>query len=231
MGTIDVFMRRIIDYAGMFPPASLSFEEAAKNFIEYKSHPHADFLGAFVAPAACLAGTTLSPTAALLDGEEKHSEGRTFIELNWREPYEARMDTISRESFGVKLRTGGLRADAVPPSSAIADFLLAAAVRKLPMKATAGLHVPVPSQEMHGFLNVFGAGFLAYTGRGDRDALVHVLDDFGYDDFRFSEDSMKVGDVEFSRSEVEELRTRWLLSFGSCSFLEPIEHLERHGLI
>jgi hypothetical protein len=230
VGTIDVFMRRIIDYAGMFPPASLSFEEALKSFNEYKYHPHADFLGSFVAPAACLAGKTISPASALADGEERSSDGRVFIELNWREPYERAMDAIE-PPFCVKLRTGGVTPEAVPPSGAVADFLLAAAARRLPMKATAGLHVPVPNHGMHGFLNVFGAGFLAYTGRGDRAALVSILDDYGYDDFQFSEDAMRVGGVEFSKHEVEELRSRWMLSFGSCSFLEPIEHLERHGLI
>lgn len=229
-------MRRIIDYAGMFPPANLPFEEAAKNFNEYKAHPHADFLGAFVAPAACLSGKALSPASALLDGEEHSFDGRIFVEVNWREPYERLLDSIAPPSC-VKLRTGGVRPEAIPPSGAIADFLLAAAARKLPMKATAGLHVPVRNFDpavgarMHGFLNFFCAGFLAYTGRGDRGTLVHVLDDFGYEDFRFCDESMRCGDFEFLKSEVEELRSRWLLSFGSCSFLEPIEHLERHGLI
>jgi len=42
---------------------------------------------------------------------------------------------------------------------------------------------------------------------------------------------MRCGAVEFSIEEVDQMRSHWLLSFGSCSFLEPIEHLERHGLI
>jgi hypothetical protein len=270
VGTIDVFMRRIIDYAGMFPPANLSFAEAAKNFSEYQSHPHADYLGAFVAPAINLSGEAPSPASALLHGDdilkrgfpaflradsievdlpaeprsrfltllEESFDGRIFVELNWREPYGVLMDEIARRSarFGVKLRTGGVTPQAIPPSRAIADFLLAAAARRLPMKATAGLHVPVPNQDpavgarMHGFLNFFSAGLLAYMGRGDREALVHVLDDFSYDDFQFCDGSMRCGTVEFSRGEVEELRSRFLLSFGSCSFLEPIEHLVRHGL-
>src|SRR5258706_10181880 len=50
VGSIEVFMRRILDYAGMFPPANLPLEQAACNFQEYQRHPHADFLGAFIAP-------------------------------------------------------------------------------------------------------------------------------------------------------------------------------------
>ena len=84
---------------------------------------------------------------------------------------------------------------------------------------------------MHGFLNFFCAGFLAYSGRGDREAITNVLEDFSYEDFSFREHSMRCGNFEFSKQEIEELRSRWLLSFGSCSFLEPIEHLKNHGLI
>ena len=104
-------------------------------------------------------------------------------------------------------------------------------------KATAGLHVPVPNDDpemgarMHGFLNFFCAGFLAFTGRGDRETITNVLEDFSYEDFSFGEHSMRCGYFEFSKQEIEQLRSRWLLSFGSCSFLEPIEHLKNHGLI
>lgn len=262
-------MRRIIDYAGMFPPANLPFAQAVEDFVEYQSHPHADFLGAFVAPAKCLT-TPVQRASALLHGDEimregfppvradsievdlpaeplnafldrlEHSfDGRIFIEPNWREPYQRLMDAIAWRPprFGVKLRTGGVTPQAIPPPTAVADFLLAAAARKLPMKVTAGLHSPVPNHDpavgarMHGFLNFFAAGFLAYTGRGDRQALVNALDNFSYEDFSFKSYSMRCGEVEFFANEVEELRNRWLLSFGSCSFLEPIEHLKRHGLI
>src|SRR6266851_4124196 len=44
----------LIDYAGMFPPAKLSLEEAARNFIRYMSGRHVWMLGKFVLPAAQL---------------------------------------------------------------------------------------------------------------------------------------------------------------------------------
>src|SRR5882762_2079011 len=44
----------LIDYAGMFPPAKLSLEEAAKNFLQYMGGRHAWMLGKFVVPAAQL---------------------------------------------------------------------------------------------------------------------------------------------------------------------------------
>src|SRR5271168_4777730 len=42
----------LIDYAGMFPPAKLSLEEAAHNFLQYARGPQAWMLGKFVVPAA-----------------------------------------------------------------------------------------------------------------------------------------------------------------------------------
>src|SRR5262249_251411 len=127
--------------------------------------------------------------------------------------------------------------DLTPPSPVVAQFLISAASNKLPFKATAGLHIPVPNEDletgacMHGFLNVFCAGFLAYSGRSDEDALAEVLEEYGYQDFSFGDGSLRFGGEEFTSSEIDRLRREWMLSFGSCSFLEPVEHLESHGLI
>jgi hypothetical protein len=43
-----------IDYAGMFPPASLGLEEAAANYCRYRCEPEAWMLGSFVCPIARL---------------------------------------------------------------------------------------------------------------------------------------------------------------------------------
>ncbi|NWF64814.1 MAG: hypothetical protein HXY38_10965 [Chloroflexi bacterium] len=44
-------MSRILDYAGMYPPANLPLDEAFKNFIAYQSDPNAWMLSRFVIPA------------------------------------------------------------------------------------------------------------------------------------------------------------------------------------
>jgi hypothetical protein len=44
----------IIDYAGLFPPASLSMEQAIRNYAGYRTEPEAWMLGRFVCPAARL---------------------------------------------------------------------------------------------------------------------------------------------------------------------------------
>lgn len=49
------FMSRIIDYAGMYPPANLSLEDAFKNFVDYQDSPDSWMLSRFVVPAKRLA--------------------------------------------------------------------------------------------------------------------------------------------------------------------------------
>ena len=257
-------MWRILDYAGMFPPAILPLDAALRNFQNYQHHEHADYLSRFVIPVGQvpdLPSSSRPPLTVLVDETNAtlrdlqadsievpwqedltlldHFPGNIFIELDWRKPYAPLMAAIAKRSprLGVKLRTGGVTPESIPPSKAIAEFLLCAAQHKLPLKATAGLHSPAPHDDpdvgarMHGFLNFFCAGFLAYSERGDLEAITRVLEDFSYEDFSFGEHSMRCGTFDFSVQEIERLRSRWLPSFGSCSFLEPIEHLKTHGLI
>ena len=77
-------------------------------------------------------------------------------------------------TFGYKLRTGGVTADAFPTSAQIARALVTAAKHQLPIKFTAGLHHPIRQfrdevkTKMHGFLNVLGAAVLAAEHQWER---------------------------------------------------------------
>src|SRR5579884_3221701 len=42
----------IVDYAGTFPPAGLSLEDAARNYARYRTGPDSWMLGRFVLPCA-----------------------------------------------------------------------------------------------------------------------------------------------------------------------------------
>lgn len=48
--TVRALMRRLVDYAGLFPPAALSMEEAARRYAAHLSSPEAWMLGRFVVP-------------------------------------------------------------------------------------------------------------------------------------------------------------------------------------
>ncbi len=49
-----VFLDDLIDYAGMFPPASLQLEQALQNYLEYRHQPEAWMLARFICPAGRL---------------------------------------------------------------------------------------------------------------------------------------------------------------------------------
>lgn len=48
------FMNSLVDYAGLFPPASLDMPEAVANYAEYRQHAEAWMLGRFICPAGRL---------------------------------------------------------------------------------------------------------------------------------------------------------------------------------
>lgn len=52
--SLRALLAGIIDYAGLFPPASLSLEESVRNYLAYRNQPEAWMLGRLVCPAGRL---------------------------------------------------------------------------------------------------------------------------------------------------------------------------------
>ena len=137
----------------------------------------------------------------------------------------ARLDAIARAGAAAKLRTGGVTPAAIAGPAAIADFLVECAERRLPFKATAGLHHAVrscypltyergsPTAVMHGFLNLVASSALAASGER-RSEIAAVLE----------ESSPHALMQTALRHDPGETR-RFFRSFGSCSFREPAEEL------
>ena len=140
------------------------------------------------------------------------------------------------ELFGYKLRTGGVTAEAFPSSRQIARALVVPARHQVPMKFTAGLHHPARQfrdevqTKMHGFLNVLGAAVLAAEHRWDEGQTAAMLDDEEAGSFSFDDKSFAWRDwgIELDRLEA---RRKFVTSFGSCSFAEPLEDLRALGLL
>ncbi len=66
---LTALLERVVDYAGLFPPARLSMQDAVRAYAEYRQGAEAWMLGRFVVPAARLdefdeAGGELLPTSA-----------------------------------------------------------------------------------------------------------------------------------------------------------------------
>ena len=139
-------------------------------------------------------------------------------------------------TFGYKLRTGGVSADAFPTSMQIAKALVTPATHQLPLKFTAGLHHPLRQYreevetKMHGFLNVLGAAVLAAEHRWDANQTAIVLDEENADSFSFTDDFFAWREWRIDTKRLQ-YRRRFVVSFGSCSFDEPRDDLRALNLL
>jgi hypothetical protein len=139
-------------------------------------------------------------------------------------------------TFGYKLRTGGVTADAFPTSMQIAKALVTPATHQLPIKFTAGLHHPLRQYrqevqtKMHGFLNVLGAAVLAAEHRWDTNQTAIMLDDENVDSFSFTDDFFAWREWRIDTKRLQ-YRRRFVVSFGSCSFNEPRDDLRALNLL
>ena len=141
-----------------------------------------------------------------------------------------------------KIRTGGESPDKFPSPASVVDFIRLCAASEVPFKATAGLHHPLrsihrltyqsdsPSGMMHGFLNVFLAA--AFLRAGMEPALaVQLLEQSSTAAVQFEGDGVRWRERRLSLDEIAAARKDFSISFGSCSFTEPIDDLQSLGLL
>ena len=139
-------------------------------------------------------------------------------------------------TFGYKMRTGGVTADAFPASAQIAPALVAPATHQVPIKFTAGLHHPLRQYreevqtKMHGFLNVLGAAVLAAEHRWDAAQTTAMLEDESARSFKFDDEFFAWRDWKIDLQRLRD-RRRFVTTFGSCSFDEPGEYLRALKLL
>jgi len=153
------------------------------------------------------------------------------------------MAALAGSDAGAKIRTGGVTPDAIPACEAVGSFLVSACAADVPFKATAGLHHAIraehgltydkggPRAVMHGFLNVFVAAALVKGSRCDGGDVVEALRETDPARFRFTEEAAIWRNRQVTVDELEETREMFALSYGSCSFTEPVEELRALGLL
>jgi hypothetical protein len=242
--SLETLLARLIDYAGLFPPASLPMEQALANYRRYRDGEHAWMLGRFVVPAARAAEMPGDVPASVVGVDEVKAETeedvhRIGLEAEGRTVYVEVTDIdliehLSVHGLRAKIRTGGLTTDAFPSSVDIARFMRKCAQWRVAFKATAGLHHPVrcvrpltyeadaPRGTMHGFVNVFMAAALLTRAEA-------ILDDDDPQAFKFDEDTASWRGHAVLTSDLATLRDGFAISFGSCSFEEPINDLKELG--
>ncbi len=164
------------------------------------------------------------------------------VQTFWETPAESAEQTIAmlarakHPAFGYKLRTGGVIADAFPSSVQIARAILASTKHHVPIKFTAGLHHPIRQfreevkTEMHGFLNVLGAGVLSAEHHWDEAQTVGMLEDQSAGSFEFHDTVFAWRDWEITLDRIK-ARRKFITSFGSCSVDEPRQDLRALNLL
>ncbi len=141
-----------------------------------------------------------------------------------------------RNRCGYKLRCGGVTADSFPSVSAVADIVITCQERGVPLKATAGLHHPLRhfskdvNNEMHGFLNLIGAVILADSNKLELNQIKQILSDENSNSFMFSDESFCWQELNCKHDQISNARQQSFVSYGSCSFVEPIDDLKALGI-
>jgi len=143
---------------------------------------------------------------------------------------------IAKVGARAKGRTGGVTPEAFPRAEALVDFMAACRGEAVPFKATAGLHHAVRGEyrltyepdsqtgTMYGFLNVFTAAALLYAGESEETALA-VLEEREPSAFVFEDDAIQWRGKRISAKQILAARSEYAISFGSCSFREPVDEL------
>jgi hypothetical protein len=148
---------------------------------------------------------------------------------------------IASAKCRAKIRTGGVEENLFPGIEDLARFIRRCDETKVPLKATAGLHHPVRGVHpltdqpdsaacpMHGFLNVLLAAAFVWSGVSDEEMQTML----GEEDpnFSFSRKGIGWGGRWISTQQIRSARERLLISFGSCSFEEPLKDLKATQLL
>ncbi len=236
-------LARLIDHAPMFPPASLPATEALAEDARAVESPFSFMLARLVWPASALddVSTPTRAISAVLDGplaadgrieavEAGYRDdldslvglaGEIYVEVPLDDAVDDRLDALAAHGLRAKVRCGGAE---VPTVAELAAFVRECRDRRLPFKATAGLHHAVRRNGEHGFLNLLAA--TVFVGAEDealneRDASAFVL----------TAEAFSWRDRSAPADELARVRREQLSSIGSCSFFEPVEELEALGML
>ncbi len=167
---------------------------------------------------------------------------QAYIEIPFdRDPADL-IAAIGRTGARAKVRTGGIAAAAFPAARDLLRFLVACTQAGVRFKATAGLHHPLRGDyrltyatdsewgAMYGFLNLFLAAAFLRAGMDQADA-ARLLEERSVEAFRFEGRELSWNGHRLDREVLHRARRDAIISFGSCSFTEPLEDLQSLGIL
>ena len=295
--SLKYFMTGLIDYAGLFPPASLDIQKVLDNYTTYLESKEGWMLGRCILPAsqlyrvACYPGIRCSVIVSPAVSDEEFEQLYNFsctngcVEMietrlpeNIKSPellsdYFLRLQSrVSQaglqdvqlfveaknvadaaaaivafnksgsgadviRNVGYKLRCGGMEKQVFPSPEKVAEVICLCRNYDIPIKFTAGMHLPFRNYSdeikvmQHGFVNIFCAALLCWGCDLSRKEIIECLCDENASHFRFMDESFSWKNKMISVSEMKRFRQNRVISFGSCSFTEPIEGLRSLGLL
>jgi hypothetical protein len=159
-----------------------------------------------------------------------------FIEIPGEPDPAPLIEEIRRVSALAKIRTGGVTADSIPSTETVVRFIRRCLEADVPFKATAGLHHPLradhplsdepdaPHGVMIGYLNLFLAAGFMRAGMDDVVA-IELLDEQDPTAIVIGAETIMWRDHSIQSGDLRALRAEMALSFGSCSFREPVDEL------
>ncbi len=248
---LKALLEDLIDYAGLFPPASIELKPALEKFKSYQNGEHTWMLRWFVVTAKDVGmvpaefDNSLSILAAADDSRAAAIESTVVVAAKHPVYCEvlpgntAQLDAIKQAGNFAKIRMGGVKPEAIPSPVEVARFINDCADRKLAFKATAGLHHPIraeyaltyekdaPRAVMHGFLNTLVAS--AFSWHGERD-IEPILANTDAGKFVF-DDHLHWNGKSLSVDQIRDARKNFFHAIGSCSFEEPVNELSSLGLL
>jgi len=160
---------------------------------------------------------------------------QAYLEIPIEENPAELIVAIGQSGARAKVRTGGTTSDAFPGAKPLVRFIQHCVAAKVPFKATAGLHHALRAEYrltyapdsntgyMFGFLNLLLATGLLRCGCTLVEA-ERVLTESSFQAFDFSDDKISWQGHTLTLSDVAESR-KLMMSFGSCSFTEPLDDL------
>lgn len=164
-----------------------------------------------------------------------------FAEIPVDNELDALVDAARKAGINAKIRTGGVTADVFPSIASVVRFIRCCIEAGVRFKATAGLHHAVrgeyrltydaaaPTGPMFGFLNVLLAAGMMRNGLSDTDA-AQLLDERDTGAFTATQATIRWREMILDEQQARSLRDDVMVSFGSCSFTEPVDELRALAL-
>ena len=172
----------------------------------------------------------------------------TDLSTDWKNAIPNTLDGIFRNRqvilqsaphlvYGFKLRCGGVNPEDHPNIDLVAMALRFAKNAGIPLKFTAGLHHPFRHYDSsmkirkHGFVNIFTTGILHSLHNLEDEEIQELIGEELSELFTFNQDTIAWKDYAADLTQISEARKNTVLSFGSCSFDEPVEDLVALGIL